>query len=416
MDPNLRRLGVGAAIRTLGAAIYNPFVALFLVNVLHLPYVEVGGIIAAIALGLLPFNVLGGLLTDRLGRRGLVLLGLFGEAVATGALALAFWERSLPGAILAAFAGGILTTLAGPATSAYIADVTIGSERTRGFTFFRVGFNAGFSVGVALGGFLVASIGFAESVAVAAAVILGGAVFIALTLDPSPLDRALGVGRSRAPDPGDPRPAPAPPSMGESFRKLLHDRVALEVLLAIAFGGLVVGQWSVTFPLYVHNDLGISYTLLGFGLALNGLVVVFGQTFTTERAIGHRHTSLAILGVALYVVAFVGLGAAGLFLFAPTLVFFLAVVVLTFGENLASIPSSTLPSNLAPAGEVGAYNGAFAAVGAIAFSAAVVLGGSVLTLTANPLLVWVYLVLPAVPAVVLFRHVAGQLPTSKGRA
>jgi MFS family permease len=356
------------------------------------------------------------LLTDRVGRRNLILMGLVAEAVSTGGLAYAFLLRSLIGAIAAAVSGGAVISLAGPAFSAYVADFAEGAERTRGFTFLRIGFNAGYSAGVTLGGLLIASIGFAGAVGVATAIIAFVAVFMALTLAPSPRDLTLRrsatrPSRSTASNPSDP-----PPGLLASFRLLSRDRVALELLLAFGLAALVVGQWSVTFPLYVHNVLGISYSLLGIGLALNGLVVVFGQSFTTESVIGRRHTTIAVLGVGLYLVAFLGLGAAGLFGIFPTLVFFAAVVVLTFGENLITIPQATLPSNLAPPGEIGAYNGAFAAVAGGGFIVAVLLGGAVLGLTANPLLIWILLLAPAIPAYILFRHAGRRLPASKDTA
>jgi len=416
VNRNLRLLGVGVAIRMLGNALYNPFLALFLVNVLHLTYLEVGEIIAAIGLILLPFNFLGGLLTDRLGRRRLLLIGLFAEAAATAGLAYAFSVQSLELAIVAALAGGIVSTTAGPAAAAYIADFAEHSERTRGFTFYRIGFNAGYSAGVTLGGLLIASIGFAGAVGVATVIMASGASFLALTLAPSPRDLAL---RRPAPSAVAPAPVPAEPppvTMATSFKLLGRDRVALELLLAFGLVAMVVGQWGVTFPLYVHNVLGVSYSLLGVGLALNGLVVVFGQTFTTESVIGRRHTTIGILGVLLYAVAFLGLGAAGLFVVFPTYVFFAAVVVLTFGENLITIPSATLPSNIAPKAEVGAYNGAFAMVGGAGFIVSVLLGGAVLEATANPLLIWVLLLVPAVPALLLLRHAAARLSPAQDTA
>ncbi len=410
MNRNIRLLGVGVAIRMLGNAIYGPFLALFLVNVLHLSYVDVGIIIVGVGVLQLPFGFLGGLLTDRWGRRNLILVGLAAEAVATAGLAYSFSLESLPGAILAALVGGIITSAAGPATSAYIADFAEGTERTRGFTFYRIGFNAGYSVGVTLGGILISFVGFAGAVATAAAVVGSGAVLLFLTLDPSPREasRSTPVAPPAATDPPGPRP-PAR-TMRESLRMLAKDRVALELLAAFLLGGVVVGQWWITFPLYVHNVLGISYSLLGIGLALNGLVVVFGQQATTESVLGRRHTSIAIGGILLYAAAFLGLGLAGLVAFVPTVVFFAAVVVITFGENLVTIPAATLPSNLAPQGEVGAYNGLFSAAAGGGGLAAILVGGVVLSLTANPLVIWLFLVAPAVPSVLLFRHAAPRLP------
>jgi len=414
VNRNLRLLGIGVAIRMLGNALYNPFLALFLVNVLHVAYFDVGLIIAGVGVVLLPFNWLGGFATDRLGRRRLILLGLTGEAAATAGLAYAFALHSLVGAIIAATLGGAVATTAGPSFAAYIADFAEGSERTRGFTFFRIGFNAGYSAGVTLGGLLIASVGFSGAVAVAAVIIAIGTAFLGATLEPSPRDQEL---RDHIPQGMPERKAAAPSrSLRESFSVLARDRVALEVLLAVGLATLVIGQWSVIFPLYVHNVLGIPYALLGVGLALNGLVVVFGQTFTTESVIGRRHTTIAVFGILLYIAAFLGLGAAGALGTLPTVVFFLAVVVLTFGENLITIPQATLPSNLAPRAETGSYNGAFAMVGGAGFIASVLLGGFVLSTVSDPFVIWLYLVLPGIPAIVLFRDAARRLPLSIDRA
>ena len=416
MNRNLRLMGMGVGIRMLGNALYFPFLALFLLNVLRVDYVEIGIIIAGVGMVQIPFNYLGGLITDRFGRRRLILIGLVSESFATGGLAYAFSLHSLVGAIAAALVGGIITSAAGPAFSAYVADFAEGPERTRGFTFVRIGFNAGYSAGVTLGGVLITVVGFAGAVAVAALVMGGGATLMGLLLEPSPSDVLMKVGATDRADRASADPPRRPRSVRESFSILARDRVALELLIAFGLAALVVGQWAVIFPLYVHNVLGISYSLLGVGLALNGLVVVFGQTATTESVIGRRHTSIAIMGMLLYIVSFIGLGASGLFSLFPTAVFFLAVVVLTFGENLITIPQTTLPSNVAPEGEVGSYNGAFGAVGGAAFIISVLFGTVVLSLTANPLLIWLVLCVPAVPAVVLLRDAARRLSSTVDRA
>ncbi len=416
MDRSIRLLTLGAAIRTLGAALYNPFLALFLYNVLGLGYLEISFLVVALGVIQIPFGVLGGLLTDRLGHRRLILISLAGEATATAFLAYSFALHSLPGAILAALLGGTITTTAGPAFSAYIADHTVGSTRTMGFTWYRIGFNAGFSVGVALGGILVVFVGFSGAVYIASAIIGVATVVLALFLPPSPTDRTIQLGRRVHAEGGGPPPDKRPNSMGQSLRFLARDRVALEVALAFALSVLVISQWALTFPLFVHNVLGISYTYLGLGLAFNGLIVVFAQGWTTKTVLGMRHTTIGAIGVALYAVSFLALGAAGLWGFLPVAVFFVAVIVLTEGENLASIPSSTLPSNLSPPGETGAYNGVFQAIGGAAAMVAILLGGIVLTYVTNPFEFWVLLNLPAIPAVLLLRHSGARIPTPANTA
>jgi predicted MFS family arabinose efflux permease len=396
-----------------GNALYFPFLALFLVNQLHVSYVEIGIIITGVGLIQLPTTLLGGALADRVERLRLIIFGLVAEVATTAGLAYAFSIDSLVLAITAAAIGGSLTSLAGPSYSAYIADFAVGAERTRGFTFFRIGFNAGYSAGVTLGGLLVSDLGFAGAVAVAVGIVAVGAAFLSVTLEPSPRDLA----RRTQPLPSESAPAPTRSrSMRESFGLLRRDRVALELLVAFFLASLVAGQWGVTFPLFVHNVLGISYSLLGIGLALNGLVVVFGQTVTTESVIGQRHTSIAIWGLGLYVVSFLALGLAGALGTLPVIAFFVGVVVLTVGENLLTIPQATLPSNVAPKEEIGAYNGAFSMMAGIGFVLSVLVGGVVLSLTANPVLIWLLLVAPAVPAVLLLRHASRRISPDVDRA
>jgi|HubBroStandDraft_1064217.scaffolds.fasta_scaffold00229_28 DHA1 family multidrug resistance protein-like MFS transporter len=414
MERNLQLLTAGYAIRTFGAAIYNPFLALFLYEILHVSYLDIGIIIVGLGVFQLPFGYVGGLWTDRVGRRPLILLSLGTEAIFTAALAYGFEIRSLALCIAVAAVGGAILAATGAAFSAYIADLTQGSNRTLGFTWYRIGFNAGFAAGVAVGGTLVGFVGFVETVVVAAVIIAVAGTFVLATLAPSPFDVALRQGRAPTTDPS--QPTTAPRSLRESFRLLVNDRTALLVAFAMGLVALTSNQWNVTFSLFVHNKLGISYAVLGIGLAINGLVVVFGQSFTTHRVLGVRHTTIAILGGAFYIVAYLLLGVAALWMIVPVALFFGAVIILTFGENLESIPQSTLPSNLAPTGEVGSYNGAFgmffnaAAVGATFF------GGAVLQYIGNPLLEWVLLVLPAIPGAILLRLLARRIPAEADRA
>jgi MFS family permease len=414
VERDLKLLAVGVAIRTFGAALYNPFLALFLYAILHVGYLEIGIIFVGVGAVQLPFGLAGGLWTDRVGRRRLIILGLATESALTAVLAYAFEIRSLTLAITVAAVGGAILAATGAAFSAYIADWSSGSARTRGFTWYRISFNAGFAIGVALGGSLVAFIGFSGAVAIAAGIIAGATIFVLAFLHPSPYDVQL-AGR-RAPVPAGEKPRSAGRPLRESFALLARDRVALLVAAGFALIYLTSSQWNVTFSLFVHNKLGISYSILGLGLALNGVVVVVGQSFTTESVIGVRHTTIAILGGAFYVVAYLLLGVAALWMLLPTAVFFLSVTILTFGENLGAIPTSTLPSNLAPAGEVGAYNGAFNTFLSAAGLAAVFFGGAILSAVPNPLWEWVLLVLPAAPGILLVRLAARRIPLTVDRA
>ena len=67
------------------------------------------------------------------------------------------------------------------------------------------------------------------------------------------------------------------------------------------------------------------------------------------------------------------------------------------------VPFTTLPSNLAPPMEIGAYNGVFIAFAGLGGLLAPGLGGAVLATGASPLAVWSILVAPVLPAALILR-------------
>lgn len=414
MDQNVRWLGFGAVVRATGVSLVLPFLVLYLRNVLDIGYVEIGVLVAltgVVPLLLVPFA---GLLTDRVGRRRVFLSALVAEAGSILALAGVMQSRSLLGVLGFATAVQVVGTVAGPAISAYVADYAEGSERTLGYTWVRIGWNVGFTLGVFAGGALIGLVGFVEVALLAGGVLLGSTGFLAVFLDASPYDLA----RARRPFRGAVASDPVRSrSIRESLSILSRDRPFLGLCAAVAVAQLTVGQWGTIFPLYVNTVLGIPYAILGAGLALNGLVVVFGQAPMTRASLGHRHSSLLLLSLVTYSAGFLLLGVVGQFSLLVVPSFFLVVFVLTVGENLGAIPATTLPSNLAPATEVGAYNGVFFAIVGLGQVLAPALGGAVLALSASPLVVWAFLVAPAVPAgAMLALYVAPRLPAKPNRA
>ncbi len=404
MDKNIRLLGFGAGVRALGVSMVVPFISLYLRNVLHVGYTQIGVLLVVVSVVPLAISPVGGLVTDRVGRRRLFLLSLGVEAASTIVVALSMQYSSLAGIILGGSAAGLAGgALAGPAISAYTADFAVGSDRTVAFTWQRIGFNAGFTVGVAMGGSLIGFIGFPEVGYLGGAVMGVAAVLLLLTLSPSPYDLARSGRGSGSLQSG-------PGSVGNSVSVLVHDRYFLVFCLATLLASLTEGQWGTTLPLYVNTVLNVPYAVLGIALSLNGLIVTVGQTPTTKLMTGRKHTTSAVYGVLLYVAAFLGLGLLGVNGVAVFVSVGALIVLLTFGENFSAIPMMTVPSNLAPGSELGSYNGAFNMVAGIGYSVAPVMGGLALGATSNGLLVWTLLVIPAVPGIFLFLWLGSRFP------
>jgi MFS family permease len=410
LDSNIRWLGFGAVIRATGVSLILPFAALYFRNVLGLGYAEIGVLSAVI--GILPLTVVSfvGVLVDRVGRRRILIGTLVLEASAILLASYMMEIRSLVGLVAAVITVTTAGTIAGPAISAYVADFVQGSERTQGFTYIRIGWNVGFTLGVLSGGVLIGFLGFPFVGFAAGAVLVASTLFLAFGLEPSEYDRDRAAGVPRG-------AAGTAYGIRDTARVLARDRVFLALCAVVALASLTVGQWGVTFPLYVNTVLHLPYSILGLGLALNGVLVVVAQAPTTQAALGHRHTTALYLGVLLSVAGFLIIALVAI---VPALVlgvFFGAVIVLTMGENVLSIPTTTLPSNLAPPTDVGAYNGAFAAIVGAGQVLAPTLGGAVLATTANPGVTWGLLCIPAVPALLLlWLYVLPRINATANRA
>jgi MFS family permease len=414
VDRNVRWLGFGAVVRATGVSLVLPFLVLYLRNVLDVGYAEIGLLVALTGVTPLLIVPFSGLLTDRIGRRRVFLSALVAEAASILGLSEAMRGHTLVGVLVLATAVQVVGTIAGPAISAYVADFAQGSDRTMGYTWVRIGWNVGFTVGVFAGGVLIGFVGFVEVALVAGAVLLVSTGFLALFLEPSPYDlRRADTSSPVGPGAGGPRGG----SIRDSLKLLARDRPFLAMCGAVALAELTVGQWGTIFPLYVNTVLGIPYAILGAGLALNGLVVVFGQAPITQASLGHRHTSLFLLGLVGYAAGFLLFGIVGEWSLALVPMFFVVVFVLTIGENLGSIPSNTLPSNLAPPNEIGAYNGVFFAIVGLGQLLAPALGGAVIAASTSPLVVWSILVAPSLPAgAILALYVTPRLRADANRA
>jgi MFS family permease len=403
LNKNVRLLGVAMGLRLFGAAMVYPFLSLFFYHVAGLGYAVIGALILLVSVLPLAVSPFGGLVTDRHGRKRVFILGLGGEAASVFLLALSMRYGFVPGVLVGGALTGVAGSIAQPAIQAYVADMTDIPQRAMAYTWVRIGFNGGYTAGVVVGAILVAFVGYANTAFVTAGLLASGILFMLLLLDSSPYDEALKRGEA-------PAPGARPGTMANSFRVLGRDRTFLVLCFASLFAGLVYGHWGTTFVLFSNTVLLVSVAALGPFLAINGLIVIFGQVPMTRMMTGRKHTFSGVLAVVMMGLAFVALGGFSLVAGAALVGVLSFVVLLTIGENLGAIPSMTLASNVAPPSEIGNYNGVFGLFNGIGNSIAPAFGGVVLGAVANPLLVWLILAVPCIPAILLFQWAGTRIP------
>jgi DHA1 family multidrug resistance protein-like MFS transporter len=113
--------------------------------------IHVGLLTGVYALGQLIFAPVWGRLSDRTGRRPLILIGIAGYVIAQVLFGLA---TSLWLLYAARILGGMLSSATLPVSAAYVADMTTDEERGRGMAWLGTAVSLGFVVGPALGGTL----------------------------------------------------------------------------------------------------------------------------------------------------------------------------------------------------------------------------------------------------------------------
>lgn len=238
-----------------------------------------------------------GALSDRAGRRPVLVGCVLGASVAYALLALAAAAGSLP-LIFAAVALGGAAGASIPTAQAYIADRTVPEERTKGLGLVGAAFGLGLMLGPALGG-LLSIYGLAAPALVAAALALLNGLLALLAL-PESLPPAR---RSRQPlRLGNVAGRAAEAIALPELRLLL---VAI-VLLNLAFSGL-----QSNFPLYSSVRFGWGPVDNGIFFAFVGVCAVLTQGVLIGRVQPRLgEPALVVGGLALMAAALAGTAAA----------------------------------------------------------------------------------------------------------
>src|SRR5690349_2743331 len=127
------------------------FLVLYLTQERGLSATTAGAVLAAVGIGDIASQLLGGWLSDRIGRRRTMLIGFLGTAVALIALGAA---TTLPGIAVAAFGVGMLAELFRPVGSAALADLPP-EDRIRAFGLLFWAANVGYTISTVAAGVLV---------------------------------------------------------------------------------------------------------------------------------------------------------------------------------------------------------------------------------------------------------------------
>ncbi len=353
-------------IDRLGGFLLFPFFSLYITQRFGVGMTEVGVLFALFSVSSFVGSMLGGALTDRLGRKGMIIFGLITSSLSSVLLGLV---DSLQLFYLIALISGVVTETGSPARQAMVADLLPAHQRTQGFGILRVAFNLSATIGPAIGGILASQSYLA--------LFLSDAVISLITA--ALVWRVLPETRPQA------EPGVEVESVGGSFRGytvVFRDAIFMAFLGACILMGMTYMNLGATLGVFLRDVRSVPESSYGLLLSLNAVLVVFLQFPITRRIEPYPPMLIMALGAGLYAVGF------GLYGFVASMPFFaLAIVILTVGEMLVSPVSQALTASMAPEHMRGRYMAVFGFSFGIPFGVGPFLAGLILD-NANPNLLW----------------------------
>ncbi|MFI9269535.1 MDR family MFS transporter [Kitasatospora sp. NPDC052896] len=326
-----------------------PFLALYLTVERGYSASYAGLVASLFGLGAGVGAIIGGVLTDRVGRRPTLLTAQLLTAASTAALGFAHGQLVIA---VVALLVGLSSNASRPAVAAVIADVVPAADRVRAYALNYWAVNIGFGVSAAVAG-LVAEHGYLTLfVADALSTLLCAVVVFGRIPESRPAE-----------GPATASSEPAERRVG--LRTVFRDR-GFMLLVGVTFLLALVYQQGSTTLAVGMSEAGLSTARYGLVIGLNGLLIVVLQIPVTRLVKHHDRTRLLVAGALLTGWGF-GLTA---FAGASALCYAASVAVWTVGEIVQAPASMGLVAELSPAGARGRYQGVFS----LAWSGASFLG------------------------------------------
>jgi MFS family permease len=353
-------------IDRIGGTLLFPFFSLYITQKFNVGMTQAGIVLGLFSIFGLIGQFIGGALTDKFGRRNLILFGLVFSAISTLSLGLVNTYASL---IPLAMVIGLLSDVAGPAHQAMIADILPERQRQEGFGILRVVANMSWIIGPTIGGMVAKHSFLALFIIDAVISCIVAVLFYLLISETKP----------------EARPDQELETIFQTFKGygvVLRDWAFMAFLVAGMIMGAVYQQMYNSLSVYLRDSHGFEPSRYGFMLTASAIVVILFQ-FTVTRLVKKKPPFLMMaFGTIFYMIGFSMFG----FVSAYWL-FVAAVVVITIGEMIIMPVTSALAANFAPADMRGRYMAVFGVTWALPATIAPTAAGIILD-NYDPNLLW----------------------------
>ena len=309
-------------------------ISIYLLDVRHLDYLQIGFIFLFQSALSTPFSLYAGKLSDIKGRRMLaLLLPAVLMILYLGFFLIIYINFSVLSIALMMATLGTLNNVQWNVNNSIVTDISSETERLNSFSLVRVFSNAGIGIGLIVSGivalsnpaffFIVPSIGCAIEI-----------LIILMFIPESLPHHAISLSRPKA-------------------RNIIHEKTLVLVSTVLALGGLLTSMFeSPLLPLFLSGIYGYNGLEITSLYAINAIIVISLQFRVNALSRKFGEVYIYVSGLIIYGFTYLVFGFIGEF---PLLC--ANVVVLTLGENMTSQFSQVSISRIAPEGRRGEYFG-----------------------------------------------------------
>ncbi|MEG1409601.1 MAG: MFS transporter [Terrisporobacter sp.] len=322
-------LFIGKIFNALGMFV-QPLMSLILTQKLGMSAGEAGVFVTSLAVCQVPCIIIGGKLTDTIGRKKvIVIFQLLGAImlITCGIIPLSITTAKIM------ILSSCFYSLSTPAYDALNADLTDESNRKSSYSLLYMGFNMGFAIGPILGGFLYKDYLPLVFIGDAITTLVALSLLILYIKEPN---RQIEYDENNDEEIEE--------SKVSTLSVLLKRPILILFPLIMLLYQFAYSQWGFALPLHLGNLFNEDGArLFGFLGGCNGLVVIIFTPILTLLTKKCKTLNIMSLGGVLYGLSFIIYAMADF-----KLLFFIGTITLTIGEVLIVINSQAFIANNTP--------------------------------------------------------------------
>jgi MFS family permease len=322
----------GMLISTIGSSMIWPFLMIYVRQRVDMPLTQAASLMTINATAGLIAAFIAGPITDRIGRKWVMVVSLVGNGAVYFFMSNA--DSYLSFAVLMTLSG-TFNPLYRVGADAMLADLIAPEKRPDAYALMRLSNNAGIAIGPMIGGFL-SSISYTITFILAGSGMLIYSLLVAFFAQETLPQRAS--------------PSENIMETFGGYLQVFRDSKFLSFVGAFILAQMCAVLIWILMPVYANGIYNVSESQYGFIPATNALMVVFLQVYVTKITKRYRPLPVMALGTFFYTIAVGSVALSHSFIG-----FWINIAIMTVGELILMPTASAYTAGLAPTEMRGRY-------------------------------------------------------------